>query len=70
MTGDPTLFMRADTVEQAWRIVQPLIDAWAADPEPIPTYASGSEGPIEADALIGRTGRRWRPVDLPEALRG
>jgi glucose-6-phosphate 1-dehydrogenase len=61
--------MRADTVEQAWRIVQPLIDAWQADPGPIPTYASGSEGPIEADALIGRRGRTWRPVDLPEALR-
>jgi glucose-6-phosphate 1-dehydrogenase len=70
MTGDPTLYMRADTVEQAWRIVQPLIEAWKADPGPIPTYASGSEGPIEADALIGRTGRTWRPVDLPEALRG
>jgi glucose-6-phosphate 1-dehydrogenase len=50
--------------------VQPLIDAWAEDLGPIPTYHSGSEGPIEADALIARTGRTWRPVDLPEALRG
>ena len=29
MIGDPTLFMRADMVEQAWRIVQPVLDAWA-----------------------------------------
>src|SRR6185437_6663660 len=28
MIGDPTLFMRADMVEQAWRIVQPVLDAW------------------------------------------
>jgi glucose-6-phosphate 1-dehydrogenase len=70
MTGDPTLFMRADTVEQAWRIVQPLLDAWKADPKPIPLYASGSQGPIEADELINGSGRTWRPVDLPEALRG
>ena len=31
MIGDPTLFMRADMVEQAWRIVQPVLDAWAAE---------------------------------------
>ena len=31
MIGDPTLFMRADMVEQAWRIVQPVLDAWAKD---------------------------------------
>ena len=29
MIGDPTLFMRADMVEQTWRIVQPVLDAWA-----------------------------------------
>jgi len=69
MTGDPTLFMRADTVEQAWRIVQPLLDAWKNDKGPIPLYASGSQGPIEADELINGSGRLWRPVDLPEALR-
>jgi glucose-6-phosphate 1-dehydrogenase len=30
MIGDPTLFMRADMVEQTWRIVQPVLDTWAA----------------------------------------
>ena len=29
MIGDPTLFMRADAVEQTWRIVQPVLDAWS-----------------------------------------
>ena len=69
MIGDPTLFMRADTVEQAWRIVQPLIDAWATDQGPIATYPSGSHGPAAADELIERSGRSWRPVDLPPELR-
>ena len=31
MIGDPTLFMRADMVEQTWRIVQPVLDAWAKE---------------------------------------
>jgi glucose-6-phosphate 1-dehydrogenase len=63
MIGDPTLFMRADMVEQAWRIVQPVLDAWAQDgsAEP-PTYPAGSSGPSEGDALLTRDGRRWRPV--------
>ena len=36
MIGDPTLFMRADMVEQAWRIVQPVLDAWAAEKADFP----------------------------------
>jgi glucose-6-phosphate 1-dehydrogenase len=64
MVGDPTLFMRADMVEEAWRIVQPVLDAWASEKSDIPTYASGSEGPKAAEALIsGDQDRSWRPVD-------
>ncbi len=63
MIGDPTLFMRADMVEQGWRIVQPLLDAWAAKAPDFPNYASGSEGPKAADDLIGRNGdRAWRSI--------
>ena len=63
MIGDPTLFMRADMVEQAWRIVQPVLDDWAAQKADVPSYASGSDGPKEADALLaGDGGRAWRPV--------
>jgi glucose-6-phosphate 1-dehydrogenase len=70
MIGDPTLFMRADMVEQAWRIVQPVLDAWAADKTEIPTYASGSAGPKAADALLMQDGKRaWRPLDPPPAHR-
>jgi glucose-6-phosphate 1-dehydrogenase len=67
MIGDPTLFMRADMVEQTWRIVQPVIDAWAKEgSENLPIYAAGSAGPTEADALLAREGRRWRDVNGDE----
>jgi glucose-6-phosphate 1-dehydrogenase len=63
MIGDQTLFMRADMVEQAWRIVQPVLDAWADPEAALPNYASGSDGPAAADALLARDGgRAWRPV--------
>jgi len=61
MTGDPTLFDRADSVEAAWALVQPFLDVWPTkDPRSMPMYASGSWGPSEADELLAREGRRWR----------
>jgi glucose-6-phosphate 1-dehydrogenase len=66
MTGDPTLFMRADMVEHGWRIVQPVLDSWAAEEAQFPNYDSGSYGPKAADVLVARSGNRtWRPVQLP-----
>jgi glucose-6-phosphate 1-dehydrogenase len=67
MIGDPTLFMRADTVEQGWRVVQPVLDAWAAAKDSdFPDYESGSDGPNAADELLARDGNRaWRPVSSP-----
>jgi glucose-6-phosphate 1-dehydrogenase len=64
MIGDQTLFMRADLVEQGWRIVQPALDAWAkCGAAEVPIYAAGSSGPCEADVLLTRDGRRWRSLD-------
>ncbi|GGK91249.1 glucose-6-phosphate dehydrogenase [Mangrovihabitans endophyticus] len=60
LLGDPTLFIRTDEVEQCWRIVDPIIEHWAEDRSPIPTYEAASWGPADADRLIGRSGRRWR----------
>jgi glucose-6-phosphate 1-dehydrogenase len=63
MTGDQTLFNRADMVEATWRVVSKVLKNWSTDvPEGFPNYASGSDGPVEADALLGRDGRSWRPV--------
>ena len=67
MIGDPTLFQRADIVENGWRIVQPVLDAWEKKSSDFPDYASGSEGPEAADKLIADDGgRSWRPVRAPE----
>ncbi|HEX3810094.1 MAG TPA: glucose-6-phosphate dehydrogenase [Rhizomicrobium sp.] len=61
--GDATLFQRADQVEAAWAVVQPLLDAWtAAKPDDFPNYAAGTPGPKCADELIAGDGRKWRPL--------
>jgi glucose-6-phosphate 1-dehydrogenase len=66
MIGDATLFQRADTVEIAWGVVQPILDVWAAlPPRNFPNYPAGSWGPREADELIERDGRQWRNSDSP-----
>jgi glucose-6-phosphate 1-dehydrogenase len=63
MKGDPTLFQRADNIEGGWRVVQPVLDAWATDRvDALPSYVAGSSGPSEADKLLARDGRRWRPI--------
>jgi glucose-6-phosphate 1-dehydrogenase len=60
MIGDPTLFIRTDEVQQAWRIVDPLLQAWAEEDAPLSHYPAGSWGPKEADRLLEREGRTWR----------
>jgi glucose-6-phosphate 1-dehydrogenase len=60
--GDQTLFMRGDEVEEAWRWIDPIIEAWQTRPAPQP-YDSGSSGPEDALMLMHRDGRRWREID-------
>jgi glucose-6-phosphate 1-dehydrogenase len=61
MLGDPFLFPSAEFVEQGWRLVQPLLDAWSRKSiGDIPKYPAGSEGPKEADELLARSGHSWR----------
>jgi glucose-6-phosphate 1-dehydrogenase len=63
MIGDATLFQRADNVEGGWRVVQPILDAWADDPPlGFPNYVVGGSGPAAADELLARDGRAWRPL--------
>ena len=60
MLGDPSLFTRADEVDNAWRFISPILEAWessGAEPEP---YQAGTWGPEAADALLARDGARWR----------
>ena len=60
MTGDRTLFVRSDEVEQAWRLYTPILESGA---RPVP-YKAGSWGPREADLLLGPQGDGWT-VRLP-----
>jgi len=57
--GNPTLFMRRDEVEAAWKWADPILAAWAASNEAPRPYAAGSWGPSAAVALIERDGRTW-----------
>ena len=52
LVGDSTRFTRQDAVEEAWRVMQPLLDA----PPPVRAYAPGSWGPAEADRLVAGFG--------------
>jgi glucose-6-phosphate 1-dehydrogenase len=64
MIGDATLFQRADSIEAGWRVVQPILDAWANDPpKDFPNYVAGGNGPAAADELLARDGRAWRPLE-------
>ncbi|KIS26978.1 glucose-6-phosphate dehydrogenase [Arthrobacter sp. SPG23] len=45
LTGDPLLSVRADTAEDCWRIIEPVIKAWARGSVPLEEYAAGSSGP-------------------------
>jgi len=59
MIGDPTLFTRADEVEAAWKIVDPVEIAWRDGRPPLGIYAAGAWGPPAAAKLIQADGREW-----------
>jgi glucose-6-phosphate 1-dehydrogenase len=60
MTGDQTLFMRADQVEVAWDLLMPLLNSWESKRSlNFPNYSADSQGPENAEALIARDGFNW-----------
>jgi glucose-6-phosphate 1-dehydrogenase len=61
MVGDHQYFAREDSVEETWRIVQPLLD----HPPDVRPYPRGSWGPEEAETLL-RGHPRWQQPWLPE----
>jgi glucose-6-phosphate 1-dehydrogenase len=64
MAGDATLFARRDEVENAWRFIDLIQDAWhrSEGRPPMADYPAGSWGPVEADELLHRDGRHWRRI--------
>jgi glucose-6-phosphate 1-dehydrogenase len=65
MKHDATLFMRADQVEAAWRLLMPVLDVWAvAPPSDFPNYAAGTWGPEDTQGLLAQ-GHTWPlPTEL------
>ncbi len=60
VAGDETLFTRADEVEAAWDIIDPILTAWNTDQTPPLTfYDPGTWGPAESAELLARSGRKW-----------
>jgi glucose-6-phosphate 1-dehydrogenase len=62
MAGDATLFARRDEVEEAWKFIDNIENAWhkSDNPPPMATFTAGSWGPKEADDLLKQDGHVWR----------
>lgn len=63
LIGDASLFTRADEVETAWAIIDPILQGWETQNQPLAFYESGSWGPPEADELLAKDGRKWSTWD-------
>ncbi len=60
LLGDATLYSDSEWIEKSWELLMPILDAWKAPSSgAVPTYASGSSGPEEADALLDQEWRQW-----------
>jgi glucose-6-phosphate 1-dehydrogenase len=62
MVGDQTLFTRFDSVEIAWQLLMPVLQAWQNDDSAPYEYPAGSESFPYADRLIESDGRKWRKL--------
>jgi glucose-6-phosphate 1-dehydrogenase len=60
LQGDASLFTRADEVEMAWSLIDPIIQTWTTEQDqPLAIYEPGTWGPVEANALLAKDGRNW-----------
>ncbi len=62
MLGDQTLFMRFDTLETTWQLLDPVLEAWEKSDTPPVMYPAGCHSFPQADRLIESDGRQWRPL--------
>jgi glucose-6-phosphate 1-dehydrogenase len=60
MQGDASLFARADEIELAWGLIDPILDGWLGpDALTLTSYEPGSWGPSQADEFLARDNRTW-----------
>jgi glucose-6-phosphate 1-dehydrogenase len=45
LKGDPMLFIASDEAEEAWRVIDPVMNAWSAGDVPLQEYPAGGEPP-------------------------
>lgn len=64
--GDRSLFLRSDEVENAWRIVDPILQKWTEERDYITKYPAGSWGPIESRRIFDKESHYWRHTLTPE----
>ncbi len=57
--ANPTLFMRLDEVEAAWKWADVILDGWAQNSVPMKSYTAGTDGPSASIQLVARDGRSW-----------
>lgn len=57
--ANPTLFMRLDEVEAAWKWTDVILKGWADEYVSMKSYSAGTDGPSAAVQLIARDGRSW-----------
>ena len=61
LIGDASLFARHDEIEQAWRLIDPLLTNWETKTQRQPyLYEPGSWGPAEADRMLWQDGHIWQ----------
>lgn len=65
LRGDRSLFLRNDEVEYAWRVVDPVIEAWSKDDKPLDEYSAGSWGPPESKVIFDKNSTQWRQTMDP-----
>ncbi|WP_347222421.1 glucose-6-phosphate dehydrogenase [Mycolicibacterium poriferae] len=59
LLGEPSLFPVNAEVELSWKILDPVLEAWAGQGHPEP-YESGTWGPASAFEMVHRLDREWR----------
>lgn len=60
MQGDPSQYLHIDEVEAQWKLVDPIVKAWAADKGAVVQYRAGNRDPLESKVIFDAEDQFWR----------
>ncbi len=63
LQGDSALFLSNSEIEESWKFIDPIIEAWQTFNQPMFKYPAGTHGPKEVCELLEKHGHRWRPSE-------